>query len=307
MVSLTALVVASSMMIGQAAPKTAMPTEVQQQIDSHLIGNWVVSGKFGDQEFSGTETWRWQNGKTSLLIEGTLEIGGERFQSTSLAGWDANKKALVVTGFVSGDTWTTHWTEFSPEEWKGRISGVYEGTPYDSPAKIQFLKDSVRYEDTTSGKPWVSIGTRPGPAEQNKAEKVFKAFADFAVGGKWVPLDDDGKSEEKYELILNGKFLLHTSQREGQFPPNMSIVGIDPETKQCTFWDFNAAGDVSSMTIDLDADGSLVMTTARPAPGSDAAVSFRLILIDADTVKAEMTMHSAAGETKQVFDLKRKR
>lgn len=307
MVSLTALVLASSMMIGQAASKTAMPPEVQQQIDTQLVGHWSFTGTFGDQKFHGTETWRWQNGKTSLIIEGILEIGGERLLSTSLAGWDVNKKALVVTGFGGGDTWTTHWTEFSPEEWKGRISGVYEGKPYDSPAKIQFLKDSVRYEDTTNGKPWVSVGTRPGSAEQSKGEKAFKAFADFAVGGKWVPLNDDGKSEEKYEPILNGKFLLHTSKREGQFPPNMSIVGIDPETKQCMFWDFNAAGDVASMTIDLDADGNLVLAAARPAPGSDATMSFRLIRIDADTLKAEMTLHSAAGETKQDFDLKRKR
>ena len=257
MMSLAAIVVASSLVVGQAETKAAMPTELQQQIEKQLVGNWAYEGTYDKQKFSGTELWKWVNGKSCLIIEGTLEMDGQRFQSTSVAGWDSAKKSLVVTGFGGGDTWTTRWTEFSPEGWKGQISGVYEGKAYESPAKIEFLKDAVRYEDTTVGKPWVSVGRRPGPTEQTGAEKVFKAFADIAVGGTWVPTDDDGTNEEKYERILDGKFLLHTTKRVGEYPATASIVGIDPDTKQCTFWDFSARGDVSTMTIDLGATAIL--------------------------------------------------
>ena len=138
MLSLTAFIVASSLVIGQTETKVAMPTELQQQIEKQFIGSWIFEGTYDNQKVSGTESWKWVNGKSCLIIEGSLEMDGQRFQSTSLAGWESDKKSLVVTGFGGGDSWTTRWTEFSPGGWKGQISGVYQGKAYESPAKIEF-------------------------------------------------------------------------------------------------------------------------------------------------------------------------
>ena len=311
MVSLTALVMVSSMVVGQAEAKTAMPAELQQQIEKCLIGDWIYEGTFGDQKINGEEFWKWANDKSCVIIEGVVVMNGQKVPYTSLAGWEANKKALIVTGFFSGgDTGTTCWTEFSPGEWKGRISGTYQGQAYEAPAKIEFLKDSNRYEDTTAGKPWVTVGKRCASGEQEAGEKAFKAYADLAVGGTWVATVDGKQFEDTYELILGGKLMLCTSKGGGEFPAAVTVAGIDPITKKFTFWGFDAQGGVSVGTSRLVSDGVWLGEWRGNQPNGSASEATRLTKIDADTVKYETLDQTVTGEAKafpEVTTWKRKR
>lgn len=108
---------------------------------------------------AGNESWRWGAGKSALIIEGCFVEGGKRSPYTCVAGWEPGRASLVVTAYTSdGNMWVNRWAEFLPQGWQGTITGTNEGQAYESPCRIVFLEDSVRYEDTTTGKPWVSIG-----------------------------------------------------------------------------------------------------------------------------------------------------
>jgi hypothetical protein len=298
MVSFTALVMVSSIVIGQAEVKHAMPAALQEQIETRIVGDWVFEGTYGEEKFTGVESWRWTSGKTSLIVEGQITMQGECSPYTYLGGWDSGKNAFVLTGYYSdGDSATLCWTEFTPERWSGRITGVLQGESFESPAKLEFAESSVRYEDTTAGKPWVSIARRPAPAELSDAQKAFDAYAKMAVGGTWVATVDDIQVEHTYDLILDGKFMMMTSTSSGDLLPWVAIVGVDPFTKQLTFWNFGADGGVSISTRRLVSDGVwLGETKGASLDGSSGSDTNRLINVDADTVTYEILEQTLSVE-----------
>ena len=193
MLSVTTFVVSVALCISQTDAKPNIPEPVQQVIEKSLIGEMSFEGTYGGKTFTGEESWRWANDKTTAIIEGFIEMDGVKLPYTSLAGWEASNKALLVTGFFAGgDISTTRWTEFSADLWKGRIVGTFQGRTYESAAKIEFKPDSVRYEDTTDGKPWISVAKRkPAPKPPSHYENL-KGLEQFV--GSWEAKDPDGNT-----------------------------------------------------------------------------------------------------------------
>ncbi len=246
MLSWTTLVVSVAVCMGQAEAKPGIPAEVQQAIEKHLIGESAFEGTFGGKKFTGEESWRWASDKSTAIIEGFIEMDGAKLPYTSLAGWETSKKALLVTGFFAGgDIGTTRWTEFSADSWQGRITGTFEGRTYESAAKIEFKPDSVRYEDTTDGKPWISAAKRkPAPKPPSHYEHL-KGLEGFL--GSWEAKHADGSTSTwtfkwAYDKNILENHLVTTAANGEIQVSNKGMLGWDEGNRRVTNWCFDKDG-----------------------------------------------------------------
>ena len=79
--------------------------------------------------------------------------------------------------------------------------------------------------------------------EEKDAEKAFRSFAEFRVGGIWKATDHEGKAvTQKYRWFADKRFLRVTSTTAGEFNDNVEIVGIDPANGKLTWWRFASWG-----------------------------------------------------------------
>ncbi len=170
MLGCAGMLLLASVTVAQDTKPTQMPAELSKQIDECLIGEWTYEVSWGDKKFTGEETTRWIGRKIGILIQGHLMASGKRTNYVMLQGWDGSAKAIVGRGFTSdGEASTGCWTDFSKDRWTGHGEGIYQGKRWESPSKLEFLKDSLRYEDTTHGKPWIAIYKRK-PASAAKTQ-----------------------------------------------------------------------------------------------------------------------------------------
>ncbi len=167
MLSCAAFLMAVSMAAAPEEELATMPADLRRQIDERMIGECTYEATWGDKKITGEEMTRWAGGKTGVVIQGHSTLGGKKSNYVVLMGWDAAENAFVSHGFNSeGETWTSRWTKFSGDKWEGKGEGIYQGKRWESPATLEFEKDSTRYEDVTDGKPWVAIYTRKAKAKQ---------------------------------------------------------------------------------------------------------------------------------------------
>jgi hypothetical protein len=98
-------------------------------------------------------------------------------------------------------------------------------------------------------------------AEQAKpghAEKVFKAYGEFLVGGTWKRTDEQGnKLEHAYRWILNERFVQGSMPKDPN--PHISILGVDPETGKATTWQFFASGIYAKGVVTMRRPGEWVI------------------------------------------------
>ncbi len=136
-----------------------IPAHVRKHMES-MVGSWRFQGRQGTRTFSGAEKIRLINNKTALLQEGFFELtGGNKEHYVILSGWDGNKKSMLVRGFTTdGITWDG--------EWKTLKDGTWEGTASGGPAKFDVKKDTMRYEDSGDGTPWISEFKRVNQEEE---------------------------------------------------------------------------------------------------------------------------------------------
>ena len=133
---------------------------------------------------------------------------------------------------------------------------------------------------------------------QVSAEQAFNAYAELAVGGTWVAEVDGKQIEDRYERILNGKFVQLGSKGSEDFPDMMSILGIDAETKKFTWWGFGAKGLVTKGTMEQESDNVWVSEWSGNGPNGKESARARVIRIDADTVKYEILEQRIEGDVK---------
>lgn len=200
MFSATTLFVSVALCLGQTDTNNVMPDTVRQVLEQQFLGDLTIEGTFGGKPFAGEETWRWASDRSTAIIEGVIVMDGAQLPYTSVAGWEASGQVLVVTGFFSGgDVATTRWSSFSADGWKGRIVGTFEGRPYESSAQIEFKPDSMRYEDTTDGKQWISVAKRKAtpqvvPRDQHEIPDAVAKELDYFVGDWTIEGNIGGKS-----------------------------------------------------------------------------------------------------------------
>lgn len=303
MISLSAIVAASAVILGQAPTDSAMPEALRTQIQDRLIGVTVFDATYDNQKITGTECWRWGGNTSALIIEGRFVENGKENLFTSLGIWDAGKSSLSVTSYAqSGDSWTTCWTTFTDEEWQGRISGVFQGQQYDSPAKLTFLKDTLRYEDTTVGKPWVSIGRRPEAGSDAIGNKAFTSFMELAVGGKWTTSIDGTDVVHAYKAIKGTPFV--RLSMKGSPYAGQAVCGMDPDTGKFTRWAFFEDGMVFQDVIDLETDGVWLFNGSGTGPKGRMTWKLRVKRVDANTVEEEGIEHTLNGISQPIENLR---
>jgi hypothetical protein len=81
----------------------------------------------------------------------------------------------------------------------------------------------------TGNSPGISWATSCSATQSRvDGDKVFKAWAEFAVGGTWTTTVDGDQKEHTYEWVNGKKFLMLTAKESES--PSVAIVGVDPET-----------------------------------------------------------------------------
>ena len=138
-----------------------VPQHVQKHMES-MVGSWTFKGTQGARKFSGAETIRLVNNNTALLQEGYFDLNDEMKEHyVILSGWDGSKNTVVVRGFTTdGITWAGEWKKLKDGQWEGTASG--------GPAKFKVKKDTMRYQDSGDGTPWISEFTRINGESKSK-------------------------------------------------------------------------------------------------------------------------------------------
>lgn len=140
---------------------------------------------------------------------------------------------------------------------------------------------------------------------QAEGEKVFTAYTDFAIGGTWKTMVDGTPVESTYTRIEGSKFVQITNK--GGPLPFVGMIGIDPETKKCTFWFFNNDGGIGKDILTQESDDVWLLQGKGNGPEGKVRYKGRIIRVDEDTVKEEVIHFSIGDESiePQTFTWKR--
>ena len=142
---------------------------------------------------------------------------------------------------------------------------------------------------------------------QTDAEKAFKAYTDFAVGGVWTTTDGDRQLTVKYRKVANGKFVELT--QKGGLVPFVCMIGVDPETKKCTWWFFHEDGSTGKDVMTQESDAVFVVDGKSTGEKGEIRYKGRITQVDEETVTEEVVEFVCYGEKQPVQTLtwKRKR
>ena len=135
-----------------------MPKEVKNRIRDHMIGQWTAQATWGDDKSEGEHRIRWSSGRSCVIEQITFSDKDGKAQQTNLWGWDLATKSIMIYGFTSrGDQFVMQFNDLSNDKWTGHGKGTFQGKEWKSPASVELTKDSIKYEDTTEGKPYVLV------------------------------------------------------------------------------------------------------------------------------------------------------
>jgi ketosteroid isomerase-like protein len=139
-----------------------IPAHLRELIDKQIVGEWATDTTYGGVESTGSYSAQWAPGGHCVVTylhdtgpEGDLFVSG-------MFGWDAAKGVLVHEEFASnGERYTVEWTSIAGNEWKGTLSGVVGGKPFEGlPCEAIREKDRTEYRDEVFEKPYLWIATR---------------------------------------------------------------------------------------------------------------------------------------------------
>ncbi|MFN0054695.1 MAG: DUF1579 family protein [Planctomycetales bacterium] len=106
MLSVAALVVASSMVVGQ----TSIPDEARKSL-GYYVGEWKGEWKQGEKKGTTELSIKWVPGKHCTINHYVVKGPEGEFHGCVISGWDPDKKQVVDTGYESnGSTFEDRWT-----------------------------------------------------------------------------------------------------------------------------------------------------------------------------------------------------
>jgi hypothetical protein len=291
--TMTGLLVAC---IANIAVAEGMPESLRKHIENNFIGKWGTTITYDGETSKGTYTGKWSPGKHCLVINERSSGPQGEVHSSGILGWESQSKSVVHYGFLSdGSHFAIRYSKIDGEKWTGKISGLYQGQTYESPASVDWKGDSFEYRDMMLDKPFIFKAVR---RQRSDGEKAFKAYADLAVGGVWTSTADGQTFEDSYERILDGRFVRLRSKGTGDFPEQISIFGVDPVTEKFTWRGFGADGSVVISTSTLLDDVTWGGNYHRHGPKGSARSKFRLTKVDSDTIKLEVFEQFVKGADK---------
>jgi hypothetical protein len=113
-----------------------------------------------------------------------------------------------------------------------------------------------------------------------EAEKLYKEFAEYMIGGvwkakiklgerisqgedgprKWVPSGEVEEAEDEYNWIADRRFVQLVSRRNGKPVDNIILIGVDSTSGKLTWWNFNKRGMLPA-AVTKDRDGKFNINT----------------------------------------------
>ena len=132
---------------------------------------------------------------------------------------------------------------------------------------------------------------------QADANTTYNDLADLLVGGVWQLKEDDGTIvEHAYRRILDGQFLKNTASSMSGGAPGIAIVGIDPMTKQVTFWIFGQDGYVGTSTATAESKDVWHFKGRGKGSKGELRIEFRMTKEGADEIKVAIISNTLNGE-----------
>lgn len=164
MSSLAAVVVAASVVVGQAN-EPGVPTKILKELE-YVVGDWSYEGKEdGKVVYSGTWSVRWAPGKHCVIGSWSGKGLEGMVQGTGVMGWDVAKKQIVQFSLSSlGEHAMDRYTVTSSTQWEGESTGVNnKGKPITS---------KLRLEKKANEFTWTLTARTEGGESQ--ADRVFR-------------------------------------------------------------------------------------------------------------------------------------
>lgn len=216
MLSLAALFMASSMVVGQAEG----PNYVHLKPLEGIVGQWKMKGQWKDgKQFAGEETSEWFLNKNFIHSRGWFSgYDGQRVNYNIVTGWNPESQKIVEWFAMSDGAHCMRVGTIDPATklWTSKEKGMDPiGKPYSFDLAIQ-LGD----QNTWTWKGTNFQGPEPRPDLDITFTRVVPTASDAHqqwikyLAGKWTTSDQDGVAyDEVLELASGGRAL----QSHGKF------------------------------------------------------------------------------------------
>ena len=132
---------------------------------------------------------------------------------------------------------------------------------------------------------------------QADGEEVFKSWVDMSLGSTWSTTVDGATSTMSYRRTLGGKFVQANLNSDGTRVK--FLVGIDPATKQCTWWGYDEDGCVVKWVMTKPSKDVWMSEGVGMGPEGKCALKEKLTRIDENTVKEEIEHFMINGKERK--------
>ena len=127
-------------------------------------------------------------------------------------------------------------------------------------------------------------------------EAALKNWADFLHGGVWRTTVNDQKHEHRYETVYDGRLQIGETVDAGVRAK--LVVGIDPQSGNCRFWQFGSDGCVTIFDLkEMDHD-TWILTGSGNGPKGKTRYRSRITRTGPNSTQEEMLEYVLNG-TKQ--------
>jgi hypothetical protein len=132
---------------------------------------------------------------------------------------------------------------------------------------------------------------------QSEGQEAFKSYVEAIGHGVWTTTVDGATVTASYRQLKNNPFIQLTV--EGNRLPYFCVIGVEPQTKKCTWWFFNNDGSTGKDLLTQEADGVWLLEGTGTGPKGEIRYKGRLKRVDANTSVEEVIELVIYGERQE--------
>jgi hypothetical protein len=266
-----------------------------------IIGQWKMEGQWQDgAKIVGEESSEWFLNKNAIHSHGWfLNRAGQRVDFHIVTGWDPATRQIVQKFTDSDGTHSERRGRYDPVT--KSLTGQHKGVSANGETFSYDVTLGLANPDEFTWKGTNVQGPEPLPdleftfkrVEPTEGERAFNSFMDLAVGGTWIR-SDDVQMQHTYQWSVGSKFVQHTAK--GGSRPFVTMIGVDPRSKQCTWWFYNEDGSVGMATLEQTGDGVWILEEASEGLLGPTRYKGVISRLHDDTIKEEIRESVINGE-----------